>query len=330
LHFRLLPPVPLRSIALAASLALAAVPALAAPSLQPTHAALLRQSLGAREAGFRYLANDEQVHDAVRDGELVALRSGEDYYIHPDVRHSAARPEVKAFVERLAQQYHAACGERLVVTSLVRPRNRQPWNSDPLSVHPTGMAVDLRISNRSSCRSWLERTLLQLESQGLVEAARERVVPHYHIVVFPSYTRYLESNGVTLPAAGGVMLASLGTTTLFTNALPVAAEPGVVPAALPVAAEPGVAPAAAVRAVTRTVRSTTSHAGARPTTTARRSTARHTTARKQVAPRRYKVRRGDTLWSIARKHGVTVEALRRSNRVSAHLAPGKVLSIPAR
>ena len=46
--------------------------------------------------------------------------------------------------------------------------------------------------------------------------------------------------------------------------------------------------------------------------------------------RRYRVKRGDSLWSIARTHSVTVEALRRHNRMSrkAILQPGQVLRIP--
>ncbi len=98
---------------------------------------------------------------------------------------SYARPEVKTFLEQLSCAYHAACGEPLVVTSLVRPISRQPWNASPISVHPTGMAVDLRRSDRHGCRQWLESTLLALEGEGMIEATRERWPPHYHVAVFP-------------------------------------------------------------------------------------------------------------------------------------------------
>ncbi|MDQ3606139.1 MAG: hypothetical protein M3418_08165, partial [Gemmatimonadota bacterium] len=65
------------------------------------------------------------------------------------------------------------------------PRSAQPGNSHRLSVHPTGMAVDLRISNSAACRAWLESVLLSLESKGLLDVTREQRPPHYHIAVFP-------------------------------------------------------------------------------------------------------------------------------------------------
>jgi nucleoid-associated protein YgaU len=80
----------------------------------------------------------------------------------------------------------------MVVTSLTRPLTRQPPNASHLSVHPTGMAADLRRSNRASCRLWLEDTLLLLEGKGVVEATREQHPPHYHVTLFPKpYMRYL-------------------------------------------------------------------------------------------------------------------------------------------
>jgi LysM repeat protein len=44
----------------------------------------------------------------------------------------------------------------------------------------------------------------------------------------------------------------------------------------------------------------------------------------------YRVRSGDSLWSIARRHGVTVAALQATNGVSSSaLRPGQSLRIPA-
>ena len=251
--------------------ALSAPRAEAQGSLQPTRAGLVRQSLAARAENFSYLQNDEQVHHFVRRGLLVPLRSTADYYIHQDLRHAVARPEVKLFVERLASQYRSACGERLVVTSLLRPKNRQPRNSHPLSVHPTGMAIDLRVSNVAKCRSWLESTLVELEGRRVLEAARERRPPHYHVVVFPTaYAQYVK--GDSPAAAPQTVLASAKTE-----------SPA--PAAAPAARQPP----------------------------------------------RYKVRSGDNLWTIARRHGVTVASIKRYNGLrSTRLKPGQTLTIPTR
>jgi len=320
-----LSPATLRRVVAVVPLLLPASAALAAPSLQPTRAGLVRQSQGVRVAGLSYLENDQQVHDFMRRGLLVAVRGNDDYFIHPDVRHAAARPEVKAFVERLGRQYHAACGERLVVTSLVRPRNRQPWNSDPLSVHPTGMAIDLRISASSSCRRWLERTLLELEGDGLVEAARERVVPHYHVVVFPSYGEHLERRGIDLPGPTGTILVSApGIGPIAIPAfVPTATTSATLPAAMRTVAG-GNAPARTAPAVQRSAPRRTS------TTTGKAASTRRATVTKRSSTRRYKVRRGDNLWTIARRHGISVQAIKRANRIPSHLKPGQVLAIPAR
>jgi len=89
-----------------------------------------------------------------------------------------------------------------VVTSLTRPASRQPRNASPLSVHPTGMAADLRASSRPACRAFLEKSLLTLESRGVLEATRERHPPHYHVSLFPApYNRYLSGRGVTTTQA---------------------------------------------------------------------------------------------------------------------------------
>ena len=106
---------------------------------------------------------------------------------------------MKTFIERLSDQYRDACGERLVVTSLTRPITRQPPNASAISVHPTGMAVDLRRSDSSGCRQWLETVLLDLEGKGVLEATREQYPPHYHVAVFPNpYLQYVAS-GEALP-----------------------------------------------------------------------------------------------------------------------------------
>lgn len=228
-----------------------------AASLAPSRSGLMRQVRQARSHGYTHLQNEGQVRDFVARGLLVRLPGNSDYEVKATVPFPYARPEVELFVERLSAQYRQACGEKLVVTSLTRPKNRQPRNSSPLSVHPTGMAMDLRVSWRRSCRSWLERTLLGLESSGVLEAARERYPPHYHVVLFPQpYVDYLETR--------------LG-----------------VHAELPPGTE-------------------------------------------ESRPFEYRVRRGDNLWRIARRHGTTVYRLKTANGIRSNLLrPGQVLHIPA-
>src|SRR4051812_21959726 len=173
---------------------------LLAQSLLGSHESLLRQNQEAREHDFTYLRTSADVRDFAQQGLLVRLPGNADYELADDeVSFPYARPEVKTFVERLSNQYREACGERLVVTSLTRPITRQPPNASTISVHPTGMAIDLRRSDSSGCRQWLETVLLDLEGKGVLEATREQYPPHYHVAVFPNpYLQYVAS-GEALP-----------------------------------------------------------------------------------------------------------------------------------
>jgi hypothetical protein len=232
-------------LALAALLLLAA-PAVEAASLSGSRSSVERQNYQARRHDYTFIRTSSQVQQFVARGYLVPLRGNADYLLHA-VSYPYARPQVRLFIERLSKQYRAACGEQLVVTSLTRPRSGQPRNASPFSVHPTGMAIDLRRSWKYACRRWLESTLLYLEGRGVLEAARERRPPHYHIAVYPKqYEAYV---------------ANLG----------------------------------------------------------------------NEKRDKYYVVRGDTLYSIARRHATTVGMVKQANGLrSDRIYPGQVLKLPAR
>lgn len=253
--------VPLRSLpaqaALIASLALCvSATAALAQSLAGSKASMIRQNRQANQHDYTFLRTAGQVREFVSEGRLVRLPGNSDYQV-VDVSFPYARPEVKTFIERLGSQYRNACREPLVVTSLTRPASRQPRNASPLSVHPTGMAADLRASSRPACRAFLEKTLLTLEARGVLEATRERRPPHYHVSLYPKpYTRYLSGRGT------GVQVAK--------------------------------------------------NSG-------------------KSEGKRYRVGRGDNLWTIAKRHGTSVASLKRANGMSSsRLKPGQMLEIPAR
>lgn len=172
----------------------AAVGLLVAPGR--SHAQSLRGSGASVERMYRYAVRDglefyetsTGVKRAIARGDLVSLQ-GSDYELHR-VAFPYVLPTTKSFVERLADLYERNCGEELVVTSGVRPESRQPRNSSARSVHPTGMAVDLR-KPRGKCLSWLRRTLLEFEGEGVLEATEERRPAHFHVAVFgEEYARY--------------------------------------------------------------------------------------------------------------------------------------------
>lgn len=191
--------------ALLSLLALLAIPAASASAagLGGSRNALRDAYDVARQSNFTFLRTASQVQEYVAKAELHEVRSNEHLLVS-NVSFPYARGIVKLFIERLAEQYHRMTGERLVVTSLTRPTTLQPRNASPLSVHPAGMAVDLRIPRNAIQRSWLEETLLSLEAKGLLDVTRERRPPHYHVAVFPAaYAQYL---GVVAPAALAALL----------------------------------------------------------------------------------------------------------------------------
>jgi LysM repeat protein len=309
-----------------------------AASLQPSRSGLLRQVSAARTHGFAYAQNDNDVIDMVRRDELVKLSGNRDYTVKWSVRHPYARPEVKLFVERLADQYRDACGERLVVTSLVRPKSRQPRNSSPLSVHPTGMALDLRVSEASRCRAWLERALVNMESRGVLEAARERRPPHYHVVLFPDpYLDYVAGKTSRAVVAeyrsprdtagsAAASTASASTSASTSGSYRVRSGGNM----WSIARRHGTSAAALQRA--NGLRSASIRPGqvlAIPGAGGASTTATAASAGGSGEAARYRVRSGDSLWSIARRHGTSIAAIQRANGMrSATIKPGQVLAIP--
>lgn len=242
---------------LATTLALAAVAAPLTPasevdaqSLRGSRASMDRQNRMARAHDFTYIETPARVRFFVEQGWLVPMRSTGHYVVKSDVSFPYARPEVELFARRLGAQYRNACGEELVVTSLTRPLNRQPRNASDRTVHPTGMAIDIRYPWNRACRAWLERVLVSLERQGVIEATLERSPRHYHVAVFPdhyaSYVAALEQRGVSTPSS-----------------------------------------------------------------------------------LEYRVRNGDSLWKIARSHGVSVDELRAANGLrDSRIYPGQLIDVP--
>ena len=256
-----------------------------AQSLSGSARSLDVQNAQARRHDFTYIANSSQVRRFVESGYLVPVRANRDFDLHA-VSFPYARPEGELFIRRLASQYRAACGEKLVVTSLTRPQSRQPRNASDRSVHPTGMAIDLRYSGDRNCRRWLEGVLISLEGAGVLEATRERYPAHYHIALFPKpYASYVQR------------VASADS------------------------------PRSTRSATADSPTSTGSTSADSPTST--RSAQRVAEAAATIET--YQVRRGDSLWTIARDHGVSIAEIRSSNDLrSSKIFAGQVLRVPVR
>lgn len=164
------------------------------------------------EHEYTFLKTPAQVREYVAKGRLEEL-SGNANYMLNKVSFPYARLEVRLFVERIAADYRAATGGMLVVTSLTRPDALQPRNAHQLSVHPAGMAVDFRVPDDAASRQWLEKTLVSMEKDALVDATRERHPPHYHVAVFPepflAYAKKRDAEDAVAAAMRATSLAAL-------------------------------------------------------------------------------------------------------------------------
>ncbi len=183
-----------RSVAATSTLALSLLVLLATPNptgaqnLQATTGSMALQKKQAERHGFEFFRTPEDVYEAVERGQLTSVE-GNEHFILKEVSFPFTRPEIKGFVELLAEKYHAACGEELVVTSLTRPQSRQPRNASKQSVHQAGMAIDMRRSWNRNCRRWMADTLLTLEVNGVLDAMLEWHPQHFHVALFPSQYR---------------------------------------------------------------------------------------------------------------------------------------------
>ena len=244
--------------------------------------------------GLVFYRTPRDIDNAVADGKLVPLDGDASYELTRGVGFSYATREAKQFLASFAPQYLAACGTPLTVTSAARPTSRQPRNSNPYSVHPTGIAIDLRRPNAGPCQTWLRQALAELEQQGYIEATEERRPVHLHVAVLTEPGKI-----AALPPAGSGVLAGASPRSQRSDGQ------------------------VALRSATPTV-----HVSDAPA----RGGGGTNGDDEQIRTGTYRVREGDTLWDVARRSGVSVNALARANRRSARgvLRPGTVLRVPER
>lgn len=162
---------------------------LAAQSLRGSQESVDHLYLVARASGLQFHATVRSARRAVAAGEFVPLSGNNDYTPKSRMSLPYATSETRAYIEHLGAEYHSACGERLVVTSALRPMSRRPRNGSVKSVHPTGIAFDIRKPKRRMCRDWLRQLLLQHEREGAIEATEEFRPPHFHVVVLQALER---------------------------------------------------------------------------------------------------------------------------------------------
>lgn len=161
---------------------LAAAP-VSAQTLRGSQTAVDESYEHAQRRGLTFHRTGRTVRNAAAAGHFVRLGGNADYRV-AGVTYPYVLASTRRVVERLAGEYRDVCRERMTVTSAVRPSSRQPRNASEKSVHPTGLAIDLRKPRGSGCRNWLRQRLLELEADGVVDATEEYRPPHFHVVVY--------------------------------------------------------------------------------------------------------------------------------------------------
>ena len=137
----------------------------------------------AKEHRIAFMHTNRMYREAINTGHFVRLH-------HPKLIVLARRPYVlpatAKFIYALAEDFaEAGCGP-LTVTGAGRLTSERPSTGSIYSVHPTGMAVDLRVRNLSQyCELWLNGYLEAMEQEVRIDATREHNPPHFHTVVLP-------------------------------------------------------------------------------------------------------------------------------------------------
>jgi hypothetical protein len=178
-----------RPRSIARALALLAATAIAL-SGSPAGAQTLRGSSASVERAYRtavarrlpFHRSRKTIERLARRGQYVRLTNTATYRLR-GVGVPFLLPATRTVLGDLAARYRRRCGERLVVTSGMRLTISRLINSTPKSVHPVGLAFDLR-APRGRCRGWIRSELLAMERRGLVDATEERFPPHLHVVVY--------------------------------------------------------------------------------------------------------------------------------------------------
>lgn len=327
-----------------------------AQTLKGSAASIDKQYRAAVSYGFSFVNTASALRSNMSTNRLIKVTPDRYLDLH-DVSYPYAVPGTRLFLTRLSQQYYTTCGEKLTVTSLLRPRDRQPANSVAHSVHPTGMAVDLRIPASGQCRAWLEKTLLTMERNNAVDVTREHYPPHYHVAVFTRATptqmaSLTGTDSDTVAAADAEDVVHQARVTGVQETLAEAQQASIAKAtSAPLA--PSTAQAGSYqRYVVRkgdTLSEIASRTGVRigqlrafnnlrgnrivagqKLRVPSRGTAGSSAHQRVVAANEttHRVNRGDTLWRIASRYGTSVQQLRRVNgAASDSLQVGQVLKI---
>ena len=189
-------------------------------SLRGSSTSMREQNDAAKFYGLSKIKDNEELYKMIKGEYLVKVPArGKGYYLDndltevkthsrndPRVSRDYVRPYTLLFLRRFSEQYSQKCPKPFKVTSLVRTSEDQKFlglfnlNASKKGTHPTGANID--ISTNSMCGAgikWASGVLSSLDRNGYLEATREKLQPHFHTMVYPSYVDYVRS--ITAPQA---------------------------------------------------------------------------------------------------------------------------------
>lgn len=295
-------------------------------NLRGSKASIAKMHTFATRHRYEFFRTASDVDSAVARGRLVALTGSASYEVSAAVGFAYSTPEARAFVEQLAPHFVAKCGEPMVVTSATRPESRQPRNASEHSVHPTGIAIDLRRPAAGPCLNWLRDTLSTLEENGHIEVTEERRPPHFHIAVLA------EPGSAPIPGLIHVLVMSDSSGAALFDRLSESAPSFELLFQAPLLPSELFATLTGEEFAPATEEVIVLAESAGDIEIKRDSAVKADTveAAEVKRPRTHKVRSGDTLWDIARKYDLSVGELQRANNLGkrSRIKPKMVLKIP--
>lgn len=141
-----------------------------------------QQQLGyAQKQQLPFMATEAEYQTRISSGYFIRLESP---FMEVHARRPYALPSTVVFVAELAREYYdEGCG-LLVVKDALRLTSERPSNGSLYSVHPAGMAVDIRTKYiPTECADWLRTYISQKEAEGKVDGTQEWKPEHLHVVV---------------------------------------------------------------------------------------------------------------------------------------------------
>jgi hypothetical protein len=188
-----------------------------APMLHGSHDSLVRQNEEIDRLGLPRIADDQQLQNLKQHHLLVPIRESRMLSIHPQLapENRYCKSWTRDFLNDLAAAHFRQFHTPIQVNSAVRTEAQQerlrrynhnaaPASGDTESSHVAGLTVDVsRRGMGRSERKWMEKYLLGLKQQGLIETAEERREPVFHIMVAKRYAdwrvAHLEHKDVEAP-----------------------------------------------------------------------------------------------------------------------------------